>query len=71
MPEEIKALVKHTYKNSNWWSEKNPVLMSGEVGYISDISGKYKVGDGVSAWNELDYADSDLENYEGYSRSDI
>ena len=36
------------------WTANNPVLSSGEPGYESD-SGKLKIGDGTSAWDELAY----------------
>lgn len=35
------------------WSIKNPVLLDGELGIIKDQPGSYKVGDGVTAWNDL------------------
>ena len=37
------------------WSSTNPILDAGEVGAETD-SGKFKVGDGVTAWNSLGYA---------------
>lgn len=36
------------------WSSSNPVLAQGELGYELN-TGKLKVGDGVSAWNNLSY----------------
>lgn len=36
------------------WTAVNPVLRAGEEGYETD-TGKRKVGDGTSAWNELPY----------------
>lgn len=35
------------------WSQVNPVLLEGEVGYVLNDPNKYKIGDGVHAWNEL------------------
>lgn len=35
------------------WSEYNPILLEGEVGYVTDNPNQYKIGDGVHAWNEL------------------
>lgn len=40
---------------ANWTSE-NPVLQRGEVGWERAPSNKAKVGDGVTAWNDLPYA---------------
>ncbi len=43
------------------WISANPVLLSGEWGKETD-TGKMKNGDGVTAWNSLDYSVlSDLE----------
>lgn len=36
------------------WSQYNPILLEGEVGYELDTD-QYKVGDGEHAWNELPY----------------
>lgn len=35
------------------WGQFNPVLLEGEVGYVTDNPNQYKIGDGVHAWNEL------------------
>lgn len=35
------------------WAKYNPVLLEGEVGYITDNVNQYKIGDGVNAWNDL------------------
>lgn len=36
------------------WSSANPVLAEGELGIITDTKG-YKIGDGSTAWNNLEY----------------
>jgi hypothetical protein len=36
------------------WQANNPVLLSGEPSYVTD-TGKLKVGDGITPWNQLDY----------------
>ena len=36
------------------WESQNPVLLLGEPGYETD-TGKFKIGDGVSTWSNLDY----------------
>lgn len=36
------------------WSTSNPVLRLGELGLVTD-TGSYKIGDGVTAWNSLQY----------------
>lgn len=41
------------------WASVNPILAQGEKGYetesLGSVSAKYKIGDGVSAWNVLPY----------------
>lgn len=36
------------------WTAANPVLLTGEPGYEDD-TGKYKIGDGTTAWTALAY----------------
>lgn len=35
------------------WAQHNPVLLEGEVGYVTDNPNQYKIGDGIHAWNDL------------------
>ena len=35
------------------WAAKNPVLLDGELGVVTDNPNSYKIGDGVTAWNDL------------------
>ena len=35
------------------WRKINPVLLEGELGLVLDEPNKYKVGDGINAWNNL------------------
>lgn len=37
------------------WQSINPVLAQGELGIVSDEAKGYKIGDGVTAWNDLEY----------------
>lgn len=46
--------------NSNAWTEKNPILRAAEPGYELD-TGKLKIGDGISAWNDLQYFNGDVQ----------
>ena len=40
---------------ANWALDaNNPILLSGEFGYETD-TGKLKIGDGETAWNDLAY----------------
>lgn len=41
------------------WSKYNPVLLSGEIGFEVD-TGKFKIGNGFSAWEDLKYQGSNL-----------
>ena len=41
------------------WAAKNPVLRSGEQGYEIDKK-RLKIGDGLTAWNDLSYVNEDL-----------
>ena len=36
------------------WAEVNPVLAQGEPGFVYDTN-SLKIGDGVTAWNDLPY----------------
>ena len=36
------------------WTAANPVLQAGELGYETDTE-KFKIGNGTTAWNDLDY----------------
>jgi hypothetical protein len=36
------------------WTSANPVLAQGEMGIETDTK-KFKIGDGVTAWNSLAY----------------
>lgn len=40
--------------SSGAWTSANPVLASGEPGFETN-TGKFKIGDGVTAWNSLSY----------------
>lgn len=35
------------------WSQYNPILLEGEIGYVTDNPNQYKIGDGVHTWNDL------------------
>lgn len=37
------------------WTSKNPILLAGELGLETDTD-RFKFGDGVTAWNDLGYA---------------
>lgn len=43
------------------WTAKNPVLKAGELGYVTDKK-MFKVGDGTTAFNDLNYLKISLED---------
>jgi hypothetical protein len=49
--------MRNFYRTAATWSTLNPVLLEGEIGFVSDASPvTHKVGDGVTAWNSLPFA---------------
>jgi len=52
------------------WASANPTLLSGELGYESD-TGKWKVGDGSTAWSSLAYSFSSDSISEGDSKAEV
>jgi hypothetical protein len=41
------------------WAKNNPILVEAEPGYELD-TGKLKIGDGKTAWNDLEYYGGDF-----------
>jgi hypothetical protein len=58
MSEKILQLKRGTAER---WATVNPILAIGEPGFVYD-SNKLKIGDGVSAWNELPYIEGATAN---------
>lgn len=50
----INGKIKHRLDTAANWTSANPVLLAGELGIESDTK-KMKIGDGTTAWNNLDY----------------
>lgn len=46
---------------SSRWAEVNPILLAGEIGVETDTN-KIKVGNGTTAWNNLDYTGVDVNS---------
>ena len=66
--QDIRILQKVDLKAN--WEEKNPCLLNKEIGYERE-TGKYKIGDGNTHWNNLPYASSEnTENLVG-KKTDI
>ncbi|MPL74336.1 hypothetical protein SDC9_20208 [bioreactor metagenome] len=51
---QVSVIHKQRSNTAAGWSTGNPVLHMGQIGFESD-TGKIKVGDGVTAWNTLEY----------------
>lgn len=51
----IKAQMKQRLDTKANWAAKNPVLLAGELGIVSDYPNLYKVGNGTAAWNDLPF----------------
>ena len=56
-------IVLRNDSTANWDEQLNTVLLKGEVGveFQEDGKAKLKVGDGVTAWKDLDYLNSDIQ----------
>lgn len=48
------ALIQMRRDSAANWTSANPTLASGEFGYETD-TGKFKIGNGATAWNSLGY----------------
>src|SRR5690606_14801952 len=48
------------------WTSANPTLLAGEWGIETD-TGRTKLGDGATAWNDLDYRDEQLAAMAGFT----
>lgn len=51
------GVIEHRYDTKENWTEANPILARGELGVEIEFGvAKLKVGDGITCWQELDYA---------------
>ena len=51
---EILVRMQQRRDTAAGWTSANPTLLNGELGYEKD-TGKFKIGDGSTAWNSLGY----------------
>ena len=58
MAEVIRTTFQLRRGNEAAWKKNNPILASGEPGFVIDKNA-LKIGDGVTAWNDLDYIGSE------------
>jgi hypothetical protein len=63
------SIIQHRRGTANDWYYANPILASAELGYIiydtavdadNVNAGKFKIGDGTTAWNDLPIASGDV-----------
>lgn len=54
----LNARVRHARKPEATWTSENPVLLQDEIGFVKE-TGRFKIGDGTTAWNSLSYATVD------------
>ena len=55
---KINVKIKQCYDTEENYRINNPVLLEGQLAYTKDKYGSYKVGDGISCWNDLDYTEN-------------
>lgn len=53
------TIFKFKRGNASAWASVNPILEAGEPGFELD-TGKLKIGNGTTPWNELNYINSNL-----------
>ena len=66
-------LIQFRGDTASRWASVNPVLAEREIGLVTDSKGQFKVGDGVSKWNDLPLwgFDGNLEQSSGTSETSV
>jgi hypothetical protein len=59
-----RVLIKLRRGTSELWASRNPILADGEPGYEIDTR-KWKVGNGLTPWNDLPYAGQGSQGIQG------
>lgn len=59
---ELRVKIQDAYDTEFNWKTNDPVLLAGQLAFSSDKYGKYKVGDGVKTWNQLEYVKTKWED---------
>lgn len=62
----VQTLIQIRRGTSAAWTSANTTLSAGEWGYETD-TGRYKIGDGLTGWNSLDYAAVTPDSFSGTS----
>lgn len=55
----IDVILKSKRFSKESWTTNNPILADGELGFEKDTP-NFKIGDGVTQWNDLEYVSSDI-----------
>lgn len=56
--------------NAATWTSLNDILLDGEIGYEKD-TGRYKIGDGATGWNALEYSGAGRADLNGLQDGDV
>ena len=51
----INTKIQEAYDTEANWIKYNPVLLAGQLAFSKDKYGKYKIGDGIAKWSQLQY----------------
>lgn len=70
MSTTLNIVVRQRRDTSAAWQAVNPVLPAGQLGFETD-TGRFKLGDGATAWNALPYAGGGLTIIETQNEADF
>lgn len=62
MDKKLDVKIQEAYDTEDNWRKSNPVLLNGQLAFSSDKYGRYKIGDGIKKWNELNYNELDWDD---------
>lgn len=51
----LNTKIREAYDTEANWIKYNPVLLAGQLAFSKDKYGKYKIGDGIAKWSQLQY----------------
>lgn len=58
----LKIQIRNLHKTEAEWMAENPVLGPGVIAYSTDMGDAYKLGNGISRWNDLLYNEAYLHS---------
>jgi hypothetical protein len=62
----VAITIQHKRDTASNWTSNNPTMSAGEIGVETD-TGKFKFGDGSTAWSSLDYFEPEAPSGPSYS----